>query len=595
MPLFVFLVALTLRIVHLVAVAHSPFAAVLLGDAAAYDAWAQRIADGDVLGRDVFYQAPLYPYFLSLIYAVAGPDLFIARLVQSLVGAAGCALLAVAGSRFFDRRAGFVAGMLLAVYPPAVFFDLTLQKTVLDALFIAALLVLAAPPVSREVRGRWFALGAVLASFCLTRENALALIPVFLAWALWGPVRAASARADRAKSRRTAALALLLGLGVVLGPVALRNRLVGGEFALTTAQFGPNFYMGNHAGATGLYTGLRPGRQHPDFERADAVEIASAAAGRALSPAEVSAWWRDQAFSYIREQPVDWLRLLARKWMLVWNAVEVADSEDVATYAEFSAVLRVPLRVLHFGVLAPIAALGLCLTWRRRGRLWLLYALLLAFAASVAAFYVFARYRFPLVPILLLFCGAACSAIMRRRTQPRTAAAARKSATPDSQGIPNDDRRPGRVAWMTGAAVAAAVAIAANWPMLPGFDPTAATWNNLGLALVDRGNAAAAVRCFDHILARYPELPEANNNLATALLALGETDRAARHAAEALRHRPDLAGAHVNLSAALRARNRLDEAEQHAREAVRLTPGSPRAQAELAAVLAARAASSPPK
>ena len=29
---------------------------------------------GDVLGRDVFYQAPLYPYSMALVYVTAGRD-----------------------------------------------------------------------------------------------------------------------------------------------------------------------------------------------------------------------------------------------------------------------------------------------------------------------------------------------------------------------------------------------------------------------------------------------------------------------------------------------------------------------------------------
>ncbi len=36
-----------------------------MGDSRAYDEWARRIAAGDWIGREVFYQAPLYPYFLA--------------------------------------------------------------------------------------------------------------------------------------------------------------------------------------------------------------------------------------------------------------------------------------------------------------------------------------------------------------------------------------------------------------------------------------------------------------------------------------------------------------------------------------------------
>ena len=57
-------------------------------------------------------------------------------------------------------------------------------------------------------------------------------------------------------------------------------------------------------------------------------------------------------------------------------------------------------------MLAPLAVLGVVLTCPRWRDLWLLYAMILSLAASVAVFYVFGRYRFPLVPLLALFAGA---------------------------------------------------------------------------------------------------------------------------------------------------------------------------------------------
>jgi hypothetical protein len=63
----IFLVSLTLRLVHLFQIRRAPFFTLLMGDAQSYHAWAQRIAAGDWIGSDVFYQAPLYPYFLGVI------------------------------------------------------------------------------------------------------------------------------------------------------------------------------------------------------------------------------------------------------------------------------------------------------------------------------------------------------------------------------------------------------------------------------------------------------------------------------------------------------------------------------------------------
>src|SRR5262245_33105910 len=64
--LLIFGCALVLRLTYLWQVESIPLFYNLAGDGRAYDEWAQRIAAGDWLGQGVFYQAPLYPYFLGV-------------------------------------------------------------------------------------------------------------------------------------------------------------------------------------------------------------------------------------------------------------------------------------------------------------------------------------------------------------------------------------------------------------------------------------------------------------------------------------------------------------------------------------------------
>src|SRR2546427_12552899 len=80
--------ALLLRGVYLWQLRGSPMVGIVMGDAEAYDRWAQEIASGDWIGKEIFYQAPLYPYFLGLIYTVAGHSLVCVRLLQMVLGAA---------------------------------------------------------------------------------------------------------------------------------------------------------------------------------------------------------------------------------------------------------------------------------------------------------------------------------------------------------------------------------------------------------------------------------------------------------------------------------------------------------------------------
>src|SRR5215831_1815890 len=90
-------IALAVRLWHLHQILPAPFYDLLIGDAAAYDDRARAIASGNWLGDQVFYQAPLYPYFMAVLYSLAGRSVSIVRYVQAVLGAISCTLLAGSG------------------------------------------------------------------------------------------------------------------------------------------------------------------------------------------------------------------------------------------------------------------------------------------------------------------------------------------------------------------------------------------------------------------------------------------------------------------------------------------------------------------
>jgi uncharacterized YccA/Bax inhibitor family protein len=89
---------------------------------------------------------------------------------------------------------------------------------------------------------------------CSLREETVLLVPAIVAWGFF----AFRSIAFAARAKRVGAF--IGGLALILVPVAGRNAAVGGEFVLTTAQAGPNFYMGNNPNADGTYAPLLPGR-----------------------------------------------------------------------------------------------------------------------------------------------------------------------------------------------------------------------------------------------------------------------------------------------------------------------------------------------
>ncbi len=535
--LAVALLALVVRLVYIKQISYAPFYALRLGDAAAYHQWALQIASGDWLGRGVgvFYQAPLYPYFLGVIYKAFGDNAAMLRFIQAIIGAGSCMLLAAAGMALFGEY-GAIAGVLLAVYPPAIFLDGLLDKSVLVTFLTIVLLYVLSV---RHLRFRELLAGIVLGLLSLARENALLLgVPVLL-WFAVGE-----------RLRWQAAAGFIGGCALVLLPAGVRNQAFGGEFHLTTSQFGPNFYIGNHAGARGFYEPLVPGHGSAADERDDAARLAAEASGRALGPSEVSAFWTRRAIEFIRVQPGAWIGQLGRKLALTFNAVEISDTESQDVYAEWSSVLRA-LAPFGFGVVLCLGAFGVCMTVDAWRRLWFLYAIALTYTLSIVVFYVFARYRFPLVPVLLLFAAGGIGVWREPAARPM--------------------RR-----WAFAALVLAGGL--AYLPLASARVDRVAHYVNIGNALVlDPAKRDEAAAFYEKALRESPDSPAAHFGMGILLVQKDRPQEAVAHYQTAVSGWPDNADLRLNFALALADAGDNQRAFDQLDAAAGLHPGDPTA------------------
>ena len=92
-------------------------------DAEYHDQWAMRIAEGEWMGKEVFFRAPLYPYFLGAIYTALGHDYYLARLIQLILGSISCVLVYLVGREIFNWRVGLVASLIASFYGVFIYFD----------------------------------------------------------------------------------------------------------------------------------------------------------------------------------------------------------------------------------------------------------------------------------------------------------------------------------------------------------------------------------------------------------------------------------------------------------------------------------------
>ena len=529
-------VALLIRALFFVELHRTPMWWALLGDGQSYDEWARRLAGGDWFGSEVFYQTPLYPYMLGIVFTIVGHSLGAVRLLQALFGAASCVLLAIAGRTFFDRRTGLVAAAVIAIYPEAIFFDGLIQKASLDLLLMSGLIAALGAFVQARRGWRLAVAGLILGAFVLNRENAFVLIPVLVTWLLL------AFRRQPLRNRLVWAATMLAGVFVLTAPVALRNYSISGELAVSTSQAGPNFYIGNHLGANGTYLPLVPGRENANQERADATVLAEHAAGHRLTPGQVSQYWFGRALADMRAAPLRWARLMGRKLLMVINAGEFVDSESMTEDAQYSLVLRVTM-VFSFGLLLALAAAGAWLTRGRWRELAVLYAIPLSLLASIALFYVFSRYRYAVTPVLALFAGAALASLFQR---PLT--------------------------WRRWRAPGVVFALVAAITYIPLVRPDTHTFYNVAIRLSQMGRHEEALRWLERVVASAPDDALVHLSMGRLYVDTGDVQRGIDDLRQAVRLAPDLAEAHARLGRALSAIGRHDEALAELETAVRLTP-----------------------
>ncbi|MFN8176631.1 MAG: tetratricopeptide repeat protein [bacterium] len=417
--------AVLLRAEYLRELLLSPFSRHLLLDSEWYDQAARALLAGHTL-VDAPFRPPLYPLFLAGLYAVGGGSPWVARIVQTLLGLLQVAVCFGIANRTHGPRVAATCAVLAAGYGMFAYYEGEILTTALGTFLTTAAVLLLLEGDRRDrllaFAGGGFAIGLA----ALAHASALPLAVPAILWAL-----------GRAR-RWLPAVAVAVGVAIPVGVVATQRTLAQGELVVLATQGGINFYIGNNPSADGksaLAPGFAEARQvvRPEAGYRDNVELAARtlaerAVGRELSAAEVSSYWFQQGISYFRDHPKEAIALFLRKVVFFWNGYEISNERDLRDQARrFTPILRFFL--VEWAILLPFALFGLVSTGVRSRPRALLGAMILVHTLVVAAFFVCARFRQPVIPLLLPFAAAgilaalddARSAADRPRQAARTA------------------------------------------------------------------------------------------------------------------------------------------------------------------------------
>ena len=393
--LMLFVLALLLRVGHVVSMRSSPLFDQPIMDMAEHDSWARQLASGKWLGEGAFFRAPAYPYLLGVTYAIFGHSYLIPRLLQAVLGAFTCLLIFWLGSRFFDEPTGLLAMAMSCFYWPFIFYDGELLLTSL-ALFLNVLTLVAISYGLEKGGNYWLFTGLSFGMAAITRPNILLFglcIGLWLLHQSYGKKRA-----------WRGPLLLLLGTVFVIAPITVRNYYVSGDAVLIAWQGGVNFYIGNNPHSDG-HTAVVPGTR-ADWQGGyeDTIAIAMKEEGRSLKPSEISWFWFTKGLKFIVSEPIAFIKLFAKKTSMFVLAPEIPNNISLYFFRQFSRPLSWPL--LGYSLVGPLGFAGMFILWGKRQNGWPLLLYLSVYSFSIIIFFVCARYRIQVVPILMIYGSA---------------------------------------------------------------------------------------------------------------------------------------------------------------------------------------------
>jgi tetratricopeptide (TPR) repeat protein len=555
------LLALVVRVIYLVQASDNPFWRALGLDMAGYDRWARAVLEGHGLGEAPFTQAPFFPLALSLAYRVLGPDPVRALWFHLLPGTAAVFLAADAAGKWKGPVAGWTAGLLLALYKPAIFYTGVLLPPAW-VLFLASLcLWLTARGGTPGGTGAAFGLLALAQPTALT-----AAIPA--AWWLnrsAAPGATSSRSAGREARRGRRLLWFAAGAVAPLVLTLLYNGAAGHAWSFVAVNGGINLYIGNGPEADGAYVrppGMREDRDLLGVEAARAAtpggfprSDAAGAAGIAGSGGVPSAWdgsslaaadrsWRGRALGQMARAPGRALGLFLRKLILFFGQYEVPQVESLPFERRYAWLLRLPLPGMAF--LTTIGLLGALLLWRDPRARWLA-ASAGAIALGVAVFFVTARFRLAAAPFLAVLGGGAAADIAENR--------ALRRLWPPFLG-----------------SAAAWILLSLN---LTGLNAKASEGQyhfRLGVILEKQGRAAEAMEEYQRAIQLDPSTGKAEVNLGTLLARQGKLAEAREHLERGVALDPQSAVGYVNLGQLHQVEGRAEEALASYAQARRIDP-----------------------
>lgn len=369
-----------------------------VSDQVEFDTYAWNLSQGrgyrgmspDVTDQDhlTAYRSPCVSVVWAGMYRLVGRRYDVLRVFHCALGAVATVLVYAIGKRCFDRRVGWLAAALFAIYPVGLLMATALEAEPLLTVWFLWFILACLQFAERPIWGRAALAGLLLGCNLLTHPTKVVMLPLVCGWALW----------QFRRQPRSLAMGLAIPvLGVAcLTPWVVRNQRVFGKFIPFSTQGGSALLQGNN-----------------DVVVTDPKYFGYSIWDTKISP-EIAAALRAPNNEIERDAvamrlATDWLKANVDKWPFL------AQAKLRRAFTPFLQPQTRPLyrwgMLLSWGPIWLLCLIALLPTFvvflRRQHPGWLLHLGIAHYALNAVVFYGLWRYRFPVEGLCIILASAA--------------------------------------------------------------------------------------------------------------------------------------------------------------------------------------------
>ena len=401
--------ALILRIAALFSLSKSIYFDFMLWDEVVYHDWAQKILAGTFKTTSYCGFAPLPAYITALVYKIFSTKILYIRFMNIILGTLTCWMVYLAGREMFNHRTGLTACLLASLYKPFIFYSIVPMKTALSVFLFAVIIYLFSAILNRYSAIKTLLLGLSAGLLLNVRPNIALIIPVLPIFILL------NLRKGKFPVKGFISVPALYAAGIIaaVSPFTIRGYMVSEDVGFTTPQTGFALYLGNNLNNPDPY--FRPVQfafSSPYEQGVQLIIEASRRVERTLTTTEAASYWTDETVGMALEKPFALSWKIIQKILVMFNRFEPGDHYNIDFLSRSVSFFKLPF--IGFGLILPLAMAGIFILTANSRKLLYICLVTVLYGSTMVLFFMSARFRVPILVVLIPFAAAGISETVSR-------------------------------------------------------------------------------------------------------------------------------------------------------------------------------------